>query len=367
LNGKDYYKILGVSKDASTEEIKKAYRKLAQKYHPDKNPNNKEAEERFKEIAEAYEVLSNEEKRKQYDAGRLFSQAGAYGAGFGPSDFGGFDFGSGFTFTGDLSDIFNLFTGRTSKARRTRAERGRDVEVIVNLSFEDALKGADVSVTMDRTETCPQCKGTGSKPGTLPETCKTCGGRGSVSENQGFFAISRPCPTCHGKGTIINNPCESCGGVGVVTRPKKVKLRIPAGVSDGSRLRFKGKGEPGQSGGTPGDLFVVTRVSKHPFFGRKNSDITLELPITFSEAALGTEVEIPTIDGRVRLKIPAGTQSGKTFRLRGKGAPRLKGKGNGDMLVTVRVSVPEKLNKKQRELIERLSQIEQKEIRTHIK
>lgn len=359
-----------MSRDASSDEIKKAYRRLAKQYHPDRNPNNKEAEEHFKEIAEAYEVLSDDEKRKQYDAGRLFSQAGAYGPGF-KGDFRGFDFGGGgegFTFGGDIGDIFNLFTGSTGRTRKTRrrGEKGEDVEVGVNLSFEDALRGAQVSVSLNSTETCGLCRGTGSAPGTFPETCPICGGRGSISEDQGFFGISRPCPTCYGRGAIIKNPCSSCGGAGVITKPKKVRLKIPAGVSEGSRIRFKGRGEPGREGGAPGDLYVVTHVAKHPFYGRKNSDITLELPVTYAEAVLGTEVEIPTVDGHVRLKIPAGTQSGRTFRLRGKGAPRLKGKGKGDMLVTVRVMVPSKPTKKEKELIEKLKEAERKDIRAHI-
>lgn len=377
MNGKDYYKILGVGKDASKDEIKKAYRKLAQKYHPDKNPNNKEAEDRFKEIGEAYEVLSDDEKKSLYDSGRLFTSAGAYGAGgFHPGDFAGFDgFGNftgggaqGSTFTADLGDIFNLFGGAAGRGGgRRRGMRGNDVEVNVNLSFGDALKGVYIPVTMTRTAACATCKGTGSAPGTLPETCPKCGGRGSVTENQGFFGLSRPCPNCGGRGTIIKNPCPACHGAGTVSSPKKIKVRIPAGVSDGSRIRFKGKGEPGAGGGQPGDLYVVTKVEKHQYFGRKNGNITMDLPVSFAEATLGTEVTVPTIDGMVKLKIPAGTQSGRVFRLKGRGAPRLKGKGNGDMLVTVKVVVPQKLNKKERELIKQLDSIETADVRAHIK
>lgn len=378
MNGKDYYRTLGVSKSATKDEIRKAYRKLAKEYHPDKNPNNKEAEEKFKEVSEAYEVLSDEEKRKQYDSGRLFTQAGAYGSGgFRPGDFAGFEgFGNftgpgGATFTGDLGDIFNIFTqgaagGRGARRGGRRGTRGNDVEVSVNLSFKDALKGAYVPVTMNRRVVCSTCNGTGSAPGTLPETCPTCGGRGAVSEDQGLFGLSRPCPNCGGRGTIIRNPCPTCKGAGSFTKPKKIKIKIPPGVKDGGRLRFKGKGEPGPGGGQPGDLYVITRVEKHPYLGRKNSDVTMELPLTYTEAALGTRVEIPTIDGKVRLKIPAGTQSGRTFRLKGRGAPRLRGKGNGDMLVTVRVVVPEKLDKREKELIEKLEDVEQKDIRAHL-
>jgi molecular chaperone DnaJ len=376
LNGKDYYGILGISKDAGAAEIKKAYRNLAHEYHPDKNPGNKEAEDRFKEIAEAYEVLSDENKKADYDSGRLFGSGPGPGGGYGSQDFSGYDFrdfggGQGFSFSGDMGDIFNLFGGgagmggsRGGATRRGR--RGNDVEVTVNMSFDDALKGAEIPVTMDRTAACETCKGLGSAPGTLPDTCPTCGGSGSVAESQGLFGISRPCPSCGGRGTIIEHPCPTCGGQGSLRRPRKIKVRIPPGVSDGSRIKFKGKGEPGPSGGQPGDLYVVTRVDRHPYLGRSDANIIMELPITFSEAALGTQVEIPTLDGRVKLKIPAGTQSGRKFRLKGKGAPRLKGKGYGDMIVTVKVVVPQKLNKKAREAIEKLEELEPKDVRAFL-
>ena len=376
MNGKDYYRILGVGKDASKDDIKKAYRKLAHKYHPDKNPNNKESEDKFKEVTEAYEVLNDDEKRSMYDSGRLFTGGGAPGpGGYGPQDFGGFyGYGDvpggaqGFSFTGDLGDIFNLFGGAAgAQTGRRRGQRGNDVEVSVNLSFDDALNGVYVPVTMTRSSVCNTCKGTRSAPGTLPETCSTCGGRGFVAQDQGLFGISRPCPACGGRGTVIRNPCPTCKGAGSVRSPKRIKVRIPAGVTDGSRIKFKGKGEPGAGGGPPGELYVVTKVAKHPYFGRKNGNITIELPVTFSEAALGTEVMVPTIDGRVKLKVPAGTQSGRTFRLKGKGAPKLKGKGNGDMLVKVKVVVPQKLTKDEKDLIKGLGEIEPKDIRAYMK
>lgn len=381
MNGKDYYKILGVDKKVTGDEIKKSYRKLAHKYHPDKNQGDKESEEKFKEITEAYEVLSDDKKRKQYDEGRLFTSAGAYGSGgFRPGDFAGFDGfgnfqgagGQDFTFEGNLNDIFNMFGGAAggrragSSGQRARGRRGNDVEATIHLSFDDALGGVYVPITLTRNSTCPECNGTGSAAGTLPETCTTCGGRGSVSEDQGLFGLSRPCPACGGKGSIIRNPCSRCGGVGMVSTPRKIKVPIPAGVKDGSRIKFKGKGEAGPGGGPPGDLYLVTRVAEHPYLRRKNSDITMELPLTFSEAALGTRVEVPTVDGRVKLKIPAGTQNGRTFRLKGKGAPRLKGKGKGDMKVTVRVMVPEKLDSDERKLIESLEEMGPKDIRAHL-
>ncbi|HEY5494655.1 MAG TPA: molecular chaperone DnaJ [Candidatus Anoxymicrobiaceae bacterium] len=374
MNGKDYYKSLGVSKDAGKDEIKKAYRKLAHQYHPDKNPNNKEAEDKFKEISAAYEVLSDEKKRKDYDSGRLF---GAQGPGPGAGTWQGFQGrggggGQGYTYEGDLGDlgdIFNLFGGgaRGGGGAGRRGQRGNDVEVTVTMSFDDALKGAYVPLSMTRNMACETCRGLGSAPGTLPQTCPTCGGRGSVAESQGLFGLSRPCPQCGGRGQIIQNPCPTCQGAGQVKQPRKTKVHLPPGVGDGSRIRFKGKGEPGRGGGPPGDLYVVTRVDKHPYLGRRDADITLDLPITYGEAALGTQVEVPTADGKIKLKIPAGTQSGRTFRLKGKGAPRLKGKGHGDMLITARVSVPKSVNKEEREAIEKLGELSREDLRAHLK
>ena len=376
MNGKDYYKILGVSKGAAKDDIKKAYRKLAHKYHPDKNPNNREAEDRFKEIAEAYEVLADEKKRQDYDSGRLYGAQGPGPGGgwqgFGGGGFGGGPGGQGFTYEGDLGDlgdIFNLFGGGAQAGRGAgrRGQRGNDFEVTVNMSFDDALKGAYIPVTMTRNVACPTCRGLGSAPGTLPQTCPTCGGRGSVAESQGLFGLSRPCPQCGGRGQIIQNPCPSCQGAGQSQQPRKTKVHLPAGVSDGSRIRFKGKGEPGRGGGPPGDLYVVTNVDKHPYLARRDADITLDLPITFSEAALGTQVEVPTAEGKIKLKIPAGTQSGRIFRLKGKGAPRLKGKGSGDMLITARIAVPKGVDKEEREAIEKLGELEAKDLRAHLK
>lgn len=374
MKAKDYYGTLGVSKGAGSDEIKKAYRKLAQKYHPDKNPGNKDAEEKFKEVGEAYEVLSDEKKRADYDSGRMYAQSGA-GFGGGQGGFGGFDFGGGqgFAYEGDLGDIFNLFGGGgmggsrySGRSGGRRGQRGSDVEASITMSFDDSLKGAEIPLSINRVVNCQSCKGLGSAAGTFPETCNRCGGTGMVSESQGMFGLSRPCPACEGTGKIIRNPCPSCGGAGKVRSPKKIRVRIPPGVKDGSRIKFKGKGESGSGGGPAGDLYVSVKVEPHRYLGRRDSNITLDLPLTFSEAALGTEVEIPTLNGRVKLKVPAGTQNGHRFRLKGKGAPRLKGRGTGDMIVTARILVPEKPNKKYQEEIERLRGFENEDIRSHL-
>ncbi|MBC7247674.1 MAG: molecular chaperone DnaJ [Actinobacteria bacterium] len=371
---KDYYKILGVDKKASDKEIRDAYRRLARKYHPDANPGDKSSEEKFKEINEAYEVLSNPEKRKQYDAGGMF--AGTGGAGFGPFDFSSFGARPGartYTYTGnledlgDLGDLFNLFGGMgTAGARRREARRGRDLTTDVTISFEDAINGVTIPLTVSGRTVCPTCRGSGARPGTLPKTCPTCNGRGNISQNQGLFAFSRPCPECGGRGTVIENPCPACGGTGTVDRPRSIKVKIPAGINDGGRVRFPGKGEAAPLGGTPGDLYVKVHVKPHKYFKRKDGDILLDLPLTFPEAALGTTVEVPTLDGKVKLKIPAGTSDGRRFRLRGKGAPRPRGRGKGDMIVTARVQVPRKLGAKEKELIRKLQEMERENPRAFL-
>ncbi len=368
MNGKDYYRILGLNKGASEKEIKDAYRKLARKYHPDANPNDKEAEERFKEIAEAYEVLSDPEKRRKYDAGEMFFGAGGPGPGFGFRDFKG---GRTYTFRGDdlgdLSDIFNLFGGLgmgTGRARQPR--KGRDVRTSVQISFEDMLRGVTVPLSLVMASTCITCGGSGAKPGTLPRTCPQCQGRGTVSQDQGLFAFSRPCPQCGGSGKIVEQPCPTCRGRGAVEGTKKINVKIPPGIKDGGSLRFAGKGEAGPPGAAPGDLYVTVNVSPHRYFRRVNSDIYLDLPLTFAEAALGTTVEVPTIDGKVKLKIPPGTQEGRKFRLKGKGAPHVRGKGNGNMIVVAHVDVPKKLSAKEKELIEKLREYTSYNPRAHL-
>jgi molecular chaperone DnaJ len=363
MNGtKDFYKALGVDKTASEKEIKDAYRKLARKYHPDVNPGNKEAEERFKELSEAYEVLSNAQKRKEYDTGGM---AGGPGPGFGPFGYEGFggqrpggrvEYGD----LGDLGNIFDLFGGLGGAgAGRQRAPRkGSNLETNVNISFDDAMKGITVPLTMSGRNVCPTCGGSGAKPGTIPKTCPACQGRGTISQSQGPFAISRPCPTCAGRGTVIEEPCPTCRGVGAVEMPRNINVKIPAGVKDKATIRFAGKGEAGAPGGAPGDLFVHVHVAPHEFFRRKDSNILLDLPLTFAEAVMGTEVQVPTINGRVKLKVPAGTSGGRKFRLRGKGAPKPKGRGHGDMIVTAQITVPKKVSGKEKDLIKQLREME---------
>jgi molecular chaperone DnaJ len=353
---KDLYEVLGVKKGASAEEIKKAYRKLARQYHPDKNPDEA-AEERFKEIQGAYDILSDPEKRKQYDqiGSRIFSGAGGPGAG------GNFNWSGNFADLGDLGDLFGGIFGNASQRgasqRRQRGERGRDVEVAINVSFEDSLKGLTTKIPVDLEVACSACQGTGAEPGTSPQICPECRGRGVVSEDEGFFAFSRPCPRCHGNGTVIEQPCRRCKGTGRERRTKRYTVKIPAGVKDGTQIRLKGKGEAGTNGGPPGDLIVTTRVAASPLYERRGADLVLEVPVTYAEAALGATVEIPTPEGRVALKVPAGSQEGKLLKVKGRGAPKLKGGGKGDLLARLRVAVPTKLSKAEREAIENLQKV----------
>jgi molecular chaperone DnaJ len=344
---KDLYEVLGVPKNAAKEEIKKAYRKLARKHHPDANPGDAEAEERFKEVQGAYDVLSDPEKRKQYDTvgSRIFTGGGN----------GGFNVNVGDL--GDLGDILGgLFGNRAGRARggqrRQQGVPGRDVEVGVNVSFEDSLRGLETRIPVQLEVPCETCNGSGAEPGTAPVVCPECRGRGVVAEDQGIFALSQPCPRCGGNGTVIEKPCRTCSGSGRQVRTKRYQVKIPAGVKDGTRIKLKGKGEPGRGGAPAGDLHVVTRVAPSPLYERRGSDLVIEVPVTYAEAALGSEVEIPTPDGRISLKIPAGSQDGKVLRVKGRGAPRLKGSGKGDLLARVRVTVPSKLTKAEREALE---------------
>lgn len=353
-NFKDYYKILGVDKSTSDAEIKKAFHKLARKYHPDVNKGDKEAEKKFKEITEAYEVLHNPEKRKQYDLGQqYFSSGGRPGAGGFEWPFG--DEASGF---GGFSDIFDLFGfgGGGGQARQT-SYRGNDLHYKVKLSFEDSLKGMETHINARVKDNCPTCNGSGAKPGTGPTTCKQCGGRGVIAQSQGFFSLSRTCPVCAGSGTVIENPCSHCTGTGIVGHNRKIKVNIPAGIENAQTVKFRGHGEPGIKGGSPGDLYITAEVLPHPVFVRDRADILLNLPISYSEAALGAKIEVPTTNGWVNLKIPAGTKSGKTFKLRGKGAPKLHANAYGDMMVTVRITPPKKVNRRQKQLLEELAEL----------
>jgi len=364
---KDYYQVLGVPKNASQADIKKAYRKLAQKFHPDANPGNKQAEDRFKEVSGAYDVLGDAEKRKQYDQVREMVASGAGSFGFGGAGPGrggrarveGFPFGEGFGFDGaeDLSDLFGgLFGGRGGRGRQPR--KGADLQTEVRVPFEDAMSGTTVPLRIKGPAICPVCGGSGAEPGTSPEVCPQCGGTGVVAQNEGVFSFSRPCPRCGGSGRIIPTPCHRCGGSGTVQTTREFSVRIPPGVKDGATIKLAGRGEPGGPNGRPGDLFVRVRVAPHPVFGRKDSDLTIEVPVTYADAALGANVRVPTLNGEVTLKVPAGTASGKTFRIRGKGAPKPKKGGAGDLLATVRVDVPSKLSKEEKELLKRLQEIQ---------
>ena len=351
---RNLYEVLGVAKDAASDEIKKAYRKLARQYHPDKNPGDKEAEERFKEVQAAYDVLSDPEKRQQYDAWGSPSGRPQYG----PGGSFTFDFGD----FGDLGDLLGGLFGRSARPagrpRAAQARRGQDVEVELNLSFEDALQGVETTIPVSLESSCRECGGSGARKGTAPVTCPSCGGSGVVSEAQGLFALSHPCPRCRGNGTVIEDPCPNCRGSGRERRTRRFKVRIPPGVKDGTRIRLRGKGEAGYGGGPAGDLYVVTRVASSDLFRRRgDADLELDVPVTYAEAALGATVDVPTPEGRVSLKVPAGSQPGKLLRIKGRGAPKLKGSGRGDLYARLRLSVPQKLTKAEREAIEKLREV----------
>ena len=343
------YEVLEVPKTASEDEIKKAYRKLARRYHPDRNPDDTAAEERFKEIQSAYDVLSDPEKRKAYDTFGTTDGRGYPGAGAGGFP-GGVRFEE-FSF-GDLGDLLGGMFGGGQRQSARQPIRGDDVETRVRISFEDSLEGVEVRVPVEVETVCSVCHGTGAEPGTSPIVCPQCGGRGVVSEAQGLFALSQPCPRCHGNGTIVEKPCKHCRGSGRERATKRYAVKVPAGAKSGTRVRLKGKGEAGRNGGPAGDLYVVVEVEPSPLYERRGSDLLLEVPVTFAEAALGAAIEIPTPDGPVSLKVPAGTESGKLLRVKGRGAPHLKGSGRGDLLARVKVTVPKKLTKAEREALE---------------
>jgi molecular chaperone DnaJ len=365
---KDYYKVLGVPKNATAAEIKKAYRKLAQEFHPDRNAGNKAAEDKFKEISAANDVLGDEDKRKQYDQVREMAASGFGGGGVGGFP-GGAPGGGRVRFEdfdmGDLGDLFGgLFGGAGRGRARANAARGADLETRVTVSFDEAMSGVTVPVRIDGPAPCETCGGSGAAPGTTPVTCPQCGGSGQIAVNQGFFQMSQTCPRCHGAGRIVETPCPTCGGSGSTTRTRSFQVKIPAGVRDGARIRLTGRGEPGAAGARAGDLFVQVHVRAHPFFGRKGSDLTVDLPVTYAEVALGANVEVPTLNGPVTMKVPAGTPNGKTFRLKGKGAT--KRGGHGDLLVTVNVEVPRKLSRPEKELLKQLQDAEKESPRRRL-
>ena len=346
---RDYYEILGVSRTANDQEIKSAYRKLALQYHPDRNPNNPDAEEKFKECSEAYAVLADAEKRARYDR---FGHAGVGAAG-GP---GGFDATVFTDFQDIFGDIFgfgDLFGGGQGR-RRSRAQRGADLREDLTLEFEEAVFGVSKQVQVRRHEECEQCQGSGVAPGKQPINCTTCGGRGQMRYQQGFFSITRPCSTCGGTGKLIVDPCQQCRGQGRVTRERTVTVKVPAGVDEGARILYSNEGEAGAYGGPPGDLYVVLHVHEHSFFERDGKDLYCTLPISFAQAALGAEIQVPTLEGEHTIKVPEGTQTGARFKLKNKGVPVLNGHGRGDLFVEVKVLTPTKLNKRQRELLQEL-------------
>lgn len=343
MKQQDYYELLQLSRGASEAEIKKAYRKLAMKYHPDRNPDDASAEEKFKEIQQAYSILSDKNKRAAYDQ---FGHAGVD-----PSNAGG----SGFSGFGDVfEDIFeNIFSGGRG-SRQSRGQRGSDLQFNIQLTLEEAASGKEVEITVPRHGSCGTCNGSGAKKGTSPKDCETCAGMGQVRIQQGFFSIQQTCPTCHGEGKVITDPCTNCHGHGRVRESKKLTVKIPAGVDNGDRVRLGGEGEAGAHGGGPGDLYVQINVKKHAIFERHENDLSCEVPISYSTAALGGSIEVPTLEGRVTLKIPEETQTGKVFRLRSKGVKSVRGHGQGDLLCKVVVETPVNLSREQKELLSKL-------------
>lgn len=344
----DYYETLGLKKGASEEEVKKAYRKLARKWHPDANPGDGSAEERFKEIQEAYSVLSDDEQRKQYDAGGMFGGGGGFR--FDPSQFR--------NQAGSFGDILSDLFGRTGQAEgRVGRQPGRDLETEVHLSFAQAINGTEISVNVPVDAECPTCHGSGAKPGTTPTTCPRCNGRGVENQGQGMFSISQPCSQCGGRGTVIEDPCPTCHGTGHTHQPKRYRVKVPAGVREGSRIRLAAKGEPGFGSGPSGDLYVVTHVSPSPVFRRKGDNLEVDVPITIVEAVTGGTVEVPTLGGTKKIRVPAGTADGSVQRLRGEGPEKLSGRGRGDIHYRLRIEVPRSLTEEQQQAVEELSKV----------
>ncbi len=358
MSKRDYYEVLSVSRTCTEQELKSAYRRLAVKYHPDKNPGDATAEEKFKEAAEAYSVLSDAEQRRRYDRFGHAGVSSSAGAGnWGAPGFGGIE-----DILGDLFGFGDVFGGGRGGARRSAAQRGADLRYDLEITLEEAAEGMTAQLRIPRLETCDTCKGSGAKAGTQPENCSTCAGTGQVRYQQGFFSVARTCHVCRGAGRVIKDPCESCKGIGRVEREKQMEVKIPAGVETGSRLRVSGEGESGTQGGAPGDLYVVIHVAEHEQFERQGSNLYEAVPITFAQAALGADIMVKTLDGDEKLKIPTGTQTGTVFRLRGKGMPALGGRGKGDLFVSVTVMTPTSLTREQRKLLEQLAEVETKDL-----
>ncbi|MDB9825703.1 molecular chaperone DnaJ [Candidatus Pelagibacter sp.] len=360
---RDFYDVLGVNKNANPSELKSAYRKLAVKYHPDKNPGDKAAEDKFKEASEAYGILSDQEKKQNYDnfGHAAFENGGGRQGGF-SGGFGGADFSDIF------EDFFGDFGGERSRSRRSSSNKGSDLRYDLSISLEEAYEGKKQDIKFSTTEKCNTCKGNGSKPGYTPDRCTVCGGNGKVRSNQGFFTVQQTCPQCAGSGEEITNPCNECNGQGNKQASKKLSVTIPKGVDDGTRIRLAGKGEAGTRGGTSGDLYLFINVHSHDIFKRSDENLFFECPISIADAALGATIEIPTIDGgKAKIKIPDGTQNSKQFRLKGKGMPYMRGSGNGDLYVQINTEVPVSLNKEQKELLEKFRDIENEKSNPSIK
>lgn len=356
---RDYYEVLGVSKNASLDEIKKAYRKCALQHHPDRNAGSPESEEKFKEATEAYSVLSDAEARSKYDT---FGHA-AFDQRSGGFGFGGFPgFGDFSGFEDIFGDLFSTFFGTASASRHARGRSGHDLRYDMQITFEEAVFGAEKEIEIPRRSACPECGGSGTQKGSRAETCRQCGGAGQLRVQQGFFTLSRTCHACGGSGQVIKNPCNTCHGSGLQSTQARVKVKIPAGIDHGQRLKLRGEGESGSSGGPAGDLYVQISVKKHLFFERQDTEIICEIPVTYSTAALGAEIDVPTLDGKVKMRIPPGTPSGKVFRLKNKGVPVLGEERRGDQHVRVYVDVPKKVTAAHREILEKLREVEEREL-----
>jgi molecular chaperone DnaJ len=357
---RDYYEVLEVQKNASEAELKKAYRRLAMKHHPDRNPDSKDSEEKFKEAKEAYEVLTDPQKRAAYDQ---FGHAGVNPGAAGGRD-GGFGFGGGGNFSDIFGDVFGDIFGGAGRGG-SRVYRGADLQYNLEIALEEAVNGVEVKIRVPKQEACSVCHGSGARPGSQPETCPTCNGMGQVRMQQGFFSIQQTCPRCHGGGKIITSPCNECGGSGRVKQHKTLSVKVPAGVDTGDRIRLSGEGEPGQNSGPSGDLYVQINVRPHPIFAREDSHLICTVPVGFAMAALGGEVEVPTLDGRVKLKIPPETQTDKVFRIKGKGVKPVRGGGRGDLLCRISVETPVNLSSQQKELLRQFETLSKKDGKRH--